>query len=133
MKKDRWINQWTDEEGAGKNDRPAVSPVGAACAAAGRLSPLLANCHHAGSPKHPPVTQSSVCCCSQGGCVSACTHIRISADLKRRCHSLSTCPKTREQHPPTAPPQAVIISLSRSRVGVWLLASVRVCVCVHEQ
>lgn len=37
---------------------PAASPGGAACAAAGRLSPLLANRGRAGAERRPPATQS---------------------------------------------------------------------------
>lgn len=42
----------------GRNARtpPAASPVGAACVAAGRLSPLPAKHGHAGGAEHPPVT-----------------------------------------------------------------------------
>lgn len=65
-KQDGWIDQWMDggskgQEGVTSLDLPAVSPVGAACVAAGRLSPLPANRSRAGIAKHPPVTQSRVC------------------------------------------------------------------------
>lgn len=84
----------------------------------------------------------------------ACLHVCIyKAAVTERgfslCDTLSFfiyLPKmreVREQHLPTATTQAVIISLSRSRVGVkpaWLLAHKatlgsfdRVCLCLNEQ
>lgn len=57
------MNGWMEREskaqgGVTSLDSPVVSPVGAACVAAGRLSLPPANRGHTGAAKHPPVTQS---------------------------------------------------------------------------
>lgn len=60
------MDRWMDGDSKGQGGLtstvwPVVSPVGAACVAAGRLSLLPANRCHADAAKHPPVTQSCVC------------------------------------------------------------------------